>query len=117
MTADSDVLNCDEGTGHAVSLLDKRDIERQKKKASDAAYGLAAQLLAAIANKTAGAEVCTAAEQAIIDGQNLLFDIDFDGTGDYYKKKVDELNGHTKQDANDLAGILDSYNNGTLCVP
>ena len=40
-------------------------------------------------------------------------------------KKVDEIDEcgqpdpcpHTKQEANTLAGILDSYNNGTLCTP
>ena len=118
MSADADVFNCDQGTQDAVNILDKRAIDgNNKKKANDAAYGLAAQLLAAIANDTAGAGVCSAAGQAIIDAQILLEDIDFDGTGDYYKGNVNEINGHTKEEANTLAGILDSYNNGTLCSP
>ena len=32
---------------------------------------------------------------------------------DYFRN---EIKGFTKQEANTLAGILDSYNNGTLCV-
>ena len=53
-------------------------------------------------------------------GENDLSGIGFDGTGDYYatkgKNAVDEINGFTKQQANDLAGILDVYNNGNLCI-
>ena len=117
LIADDDVFACDEGTQNAVYLLDKRDLtKKNKKRAADAAYGLASQLLAAIANDTAGAWVCDEAGQAAIDGQTLLFEIGFDGTRAFYDKKVDEIEGHTKQEANTLAGILDSYNNGTLCV-
>ncbi len=120
LVADTDVYDCDDGTQQAVNLLDKRDIAPpNKKKANDAAYGLAAQLLAALANEAAGAGVCPEAGQAIIDGQQLLVDINFNGTGDYFttkgKNAVDEINGRTKQEANDLAGTLDEYNNGTLC--
>ncbi|MDH3625175.1 MAG: hypothetical protein OEQ49_14990 [Myxococcales bacterium] len=117
MIADDDVFDCDQGTQDAVNILDKRDIASGKKKANDAAYGLAAQLLAAIANDTAGAGVCPEAGQAVIDGQMLLVDIGFTGTGDYFSKGTTEINSRTKQEANELAGILDSYNNGTLCVP
>jgi hypothetical protein len=118
LIADDNVFDCDQGTQDAINILDKRDINgNNKKKANDPAYGLAAQLLAALANEAAGAGVCDEAGQAILDAQTLLYEIDFDGTGDYFKKKVDEINGFTKQEANDLAGILDSYNNGTLCVP
>jgi hypothetical protein len=116
LVADDNVFACDPGTQQAVDLLDKRDIVDGKKKASDPAYGLAAQLLAAIANDSAGAGVCTEAGQAIIDGQNLLVDIAFNGTGDYFKGKK-PINGRTGEEANTLAGILDSYNNGTLCLP
>ncbi|MDH3843220.1 MAG: hypothetical protein OES69_04735, partial [Myxococcales bacterium] len=70
-----------------------------------------------IANDTAGAGVCPEAGQAVIDGQMLLVDIGFTGTGDYFSKGTTEINSRTKQEANELAGILDSYNNGTLCVP
>jgi hypothetical protein len=117
MIADDDVFDCDQGTQDAVNILDKRDIASGKKKANDAAYGLAAQLLAAIANDSAGAGVCPEAGQAIIDGQLLLEGIDFDGMGNYFARKTNVINGFTKQEANELAGILDSYNNGTLCLP
>jgi hypothetical protein len=115
MVADNDVFDCDEGTQDAVNILDKRDIDSDKKKASDPAYGLAAQLLAALANEAAGAGVCPEAGNAITAAQELLVGIEFDGTAGYFVKKVDEINGFTKQEANTLAGILDSYNNGTLC--
>ena len=53
------------------------------------------------------------------DGQTLLAGIGFDGTGDYYggkgKNATDEINGYTEQEAHDLAGTLDTYNNGNLC--
>jgi hypothetical protein len=117
LIADDDVFDCDQGTEDARSILDKRDITNGKKKARDAAYNLASQLLAAIANDTAGAGVCAAAGQAVIDGQMLLVDIGFDGSGDYFAKKVKQIAGHTASKANTLAGILDSYNNGTLCAP
>jgi hypothetical protein len=117
LIADDDVFDCDEGTEDARSILDKRDINTRKKKSRDAAYGLASQLLAAIANDTAGAGVCAEAGQAVVDGQMLLADIGFDGSGDYFARRVKQIAGHTANEANTLAGILDSYNNGTLCVP
>ena len=114
LIADGDVFNCDLGTEQAQLILDKRSIDgNNKKMASDAAYGLAAQLLAAIANQTAGAEVCAAAGQAIVDAQLLLVDLKFDGTGSYCRKKNDP----DCDEANELAGILDTYNNGVLCAP
>jgi hypothetical protein len=117
MIADADVFNCDDGTQWAQYILDKRSIDgNNTKRANDAAYGLAAQLLAAIANNSAGAEVCAEAGQAIVHGMLLLNDISFDGMGSYFDKSVDEINGRTKQEASTLAGLLDSYNNGTLCV-
>ena len=96
LVADANVYDCDAGTQDAVNILDKRDISgNNKKKASDAAYGLAAQLLAALANEAAGDGVCSEAGQAIIDGQTLLAGIGFDGTGDYYggkgKNATDEM--------------------------
>ena len=111
MTADSNVLNCDTGTLNAVYILDKRDILTGKKKASDPAFNLASQLLAAIANDSAGAYVCPVAGQAILDGQALLVSAGFNGKGDYFKK-----NPAGAAQANSLARTLDAYNNGTLCA-
>jgi hypothetical protein len=94
----------------AVDILDKRSIDDGKKRASDGAYNLASQLLAAQLNLSAGAETCQAVVDAVNDGQTLLAGIGFDGTGSYLKgKKAGEANG--------LAAILDEYNNGNLCTP
>jgi hypothetical protein len=93
----------------AVDVLDKRDVDSGKKMASDAAYGMAAQLLAAELNLSAGAETCDEVVDAVNAGQNLLESIDFDGTGKYLK-------GKKGADANALAFTLDTYNNGGLCT-
>lgn len=96
----------------AVNILDKRDIVSEKKKASDAAFGLAAQLLAAQLNLSAGAETCQEAVDAVNAGQTLLASANFDGTGTYWKGKN---GGADKALANSLAATLDEYNNGFLC--
>ncbi|PSL16110.1 hypothetical protein CLV44_10233 [Marinobacterium halophilum] len=103
-----------------VDLLDKRDVEDPSlvgdgsKKASDAAYGLAAQLMAVQLNIAADAGTCSELINAKVAAEQLLADIDFTGTGDYLKKPK----GPSKtlaQEAKTLAGILDSYNNNMLC--
>jgi len=116
LTADDDVFDCDDGTQLATLILDKRDINN-KKRASDPAYALASQLLAALANTAAGAGVCQDAGDAMIAGQTLLDGIDFLADGEYFGKKVSEINGFTPQQANALASTLDLYNNGILCAP
>ena len=65
----------------AVKLLSKQD-QAGRNKASDAAYELGAQLLAARFNLAAGAETCSAVQQAVLDGQTLLDGINFTGSGD-----------------------------------
>jgi hypothetical protein len=98
----------------AVNILDKREVTgRFKKNANDAAYGMAAQLLAAQANLTAGAETCSAIVEATVEGQMLLASIGFDGTGNYLRPK----DGQLYTDALYWATILDTYNNGNLCTP
>ena len=79
--------------------------------ASDPAYNMAAQLLAARLNIAAGAGSCTAANQAIADGQALLDLINFNGTGNY----KNSMTAPQQASANTIAGILDDYNNNTLC--
>ncbi len=104
----------------AVDLLDKRDIADPdvvndgKKMAGDAAYGLAAQLLAAQLNVNADAGTCQDALDAIAAGDALLELIDFDGTGGYLKGGK---NAALRAEATELAGILDDYNNNMLCTP
>ena len=101
----------------AVDLLDKRDggdptlVRDGRKKAGDAAYGLAAQLTAYELNQNANAYYCDSASTAALAAHDLLASIGFNFSGDYLKGKG------TKELANQasgLAGVLDDYNNN-LC--
>jgi hypothetical protein len=98
----------------AINILNK-STQGGDKKANDAAYNMAAQLLAAKLNVQAGAGTCTAVTDAIADAQNLLDNIGFTGNGDYLGPKVKGTAKNTRMDALDLAGILDAYNNNILC--
>ena len=96
---------CDE----AVNILDKRQVDGGKKMANDAAYGLAAQLLAAKLNIAANAASSTEVLAKIGEADALLTDIGFDGTGDYLGPK----SGNPLRDAAQAcADFLDMYNNG-----
>ncbi len=99
----------------AVDLLDKTNWYSNKKAANDAAYGLAAQLLAAKANITAGAKQCPALNDAVLAADALLTSINFDGTGDYLGPKVKGALLTQRNSALSLADTLDKYNNGLLC--
>jgi hypothetical protein len=103
------------GCETAVDILDKSNWFTGKKAASDAAYGLAAQLLAAKANMTAGAETCPALTEAVTAADALLTSINFDGTGDYLGPKVKGALLATRNQAISLADTLDKYNSGVLC--
>jgi hypothetical protein len=93
----------------AVAILNKSTVgANSKKMASDPAYNMAAQLMAALLNKAAGAEVCQDAQDAIDDALALLDAINFTGTGSY--KNAAGIDG-----ANAIAATLDEYNNNTLC--
>ncbi len=100
------IADCETG----VSILDQRDLDTGRKRASDAAYTLAMHLLAAQLNFAAGAESCPAAQDAVVAAENLLVSIDFNGTGRYLRPKDAEY-----QSALTLAATLDEYNNGNLC--
>ena len=93
----------------AVSILNKSDIVTGKKMASDPAYGLAAQLLAAKLSVSAGAGLQCNVTQLISDAQTLLDLINFTGTGAY----AASMTAAQKTLANTLAGQLDKYNNNT----
>jgi hypothetical protein len=93
-----------------VLILNKSDIVSKKKKANDAAYGLAAQLLAAKLSVSAGAGTCAAATNAIAGGQALLDAINFNGTGNYLVKA-----SANRTAALGYASTLDAYNNNNLC--
>ena len=90
----------------AVALLNKSDLQG-KKRASDPAYNLAAQLMAVELNLQAGAGTCADLEDARAAAQALLAGIDFTGTGSYLKK----TGGATGAQANALAAELDAWNN------
>ena len=107
LIGDFSVTSCQQ----AVKLLSKQD-QAGRNKASDAAYELGAQLLAARFNLAAGAETCTAVQQAVLDGQTLLDQINFSGTGDYLGSKSKDAR---RPHALVLAATLDRYNNGNLC--
>ena len=92
----------------AVALLNKSTLSG-KKMASDPAFNMAAQLLAAKLNVIAGAGQCAASTTAIADGQALLAAIHFNGI------THDTMTGAQSTQANALATALDKYNNNTLC--
>ena len=109
------VLTGDDDTCDAVEILAKRDLDGNVR-AADGAYDLAAQLLAAKLNVERGADTgdddaddCENVQQQIDDGQALLDDIDFDGTGSYLPPGADR-----RQEARDIANCLDDFNNRRL---
>jgi hypothetical protein len=107
LIGDVSVTTCQQ----AVKLLSKQD-QSGRNKASDAAYELGAQLLAARFNLAAGAQTCPAVQQAVLEGQTLLDQIGFIGSGDYLGSKSKDVR---RTQALSLAATLDSYNNGNLC--
>jgi hypothetical protein len=110
LVGDIFVDTCEE----AVAILNKSSLD-STKRASDAAYALAAQLLAAELNYQAGAIQCSDASDAIADGQALLDLINFDATGSYLGPKVKGAAAIQRQEALALAATLDDYNNNLLC--
>jgi hypothetical protein len=97
----------------AVSLLDKRNINNGKKSASDAAYNLAAQLIAALLNINANAGTCNGAILPYVQQAQVLLDrINFTGTSNYLTKPSADYTT-----ANSLAQVLDDYNNNICPAP
>lgn len=93
----------------AIAILNKSKLSGAKA-ANDAAYGLAAQLLAAKLNVQANAVTCATVTNAIANGQALLDAIGFNGTGSFLTSP-----SANRTLANSLAGTLDRYNNGNVC--
>jgi hypothetical protein len=89
----------------AVRLLDKSRIDNGKKMASDPAFNLVAQLLAAELNYTAGAGRTPAATSAINQAVLLLGSVNFDG------KTHGSISAANAALMNNLATLLDNYNN------
>jgi uncharacterized repeat protein (TIGR01451 family) len=95
--------------GQAYRLLSKQNINAGQNMATDPAFNLAAQLLAAKLNVEAGAGVCAAAINAINAAQTLLAGINFNGV------THTAMTAAQGSEANRLATTLDMYNNNTLC--
>jgi len=110
LIGDFNVTTCQQG----VYILSKQD-QGGRSKASDAAYELAAQLLAAKLNVAAGAQSCPAATLAIANGQALLDLINFNGSGTYLPSNVKGAQLTQRNQALSYAATLDQYNNGNLC--
>jgi hypothetical protein len=92
----------------AVSLLNKSNFSGAKK-ASDPAFNMAAQLVAAELNYVAGAGEKAAATTAINQAVLILGKYHFDGTG--YLGKITAADAATM---NGLAKTLDLYNNNLI---
>ncbi len=98
----------------AVSLLSKSSIDGTKRP-GDPIYNMVAQLLGAKLNIAAGAGTCPTLDQALIDAQNLLVAISFDGTKSYTgKNPTGTATALQLSTATTLAGILGAYNQGDL---
>jgi hypothetical protein len=93
----------------AVKVLSKQD-QSGTNRANDAAYELAAQLLAAKFDLAAGAQTCQAVQTAVVNAQSLLQGISFTGSGSYLVKS-----SPTRTNALSLATQLATYNVGNLC--
>ena len=87
-----------------MNLLNKQT-STGAKTASDPAFNLAAQLLAAELNYTAGAAKATTATNAINQAVTLLGKYQFDGNSHTTITTADAAT------MNSLATILDNYNN------
>jgi hypothetical protein len=103
------VETCDQG----LTLLRAQDAAGGEMS-GDAAYALAAQLMAAQLNLGAGAEYCPAVGEAVQAGQLLLLSLDFDGSGSYLDP---EAGGDDRELALFLTDQLRAYSAGSLCLP
>ena len=103
-----EVQTCQQG----LSLLQSQNLQGMGMQ-NDAAYPLAAELLASQLNLAVGSEYCPASDQAVSQAQALLLRLSFDGTGSYLAPPL--LNEDVKT-ARTLQEQLRDYNAGTLCV-
>jgi hypothetical protein len=109
-----DVTTCQVG----VDILDMRAVAGAdkigdgEKMKSDAAYRLAANLLTAHLNMGAGAGDCRDVQDAVLEAETLLLNVEFNGTGKYLGPKHPQY-----QKALELEEKLVTYNTGKLCSP
>lgn len=95
----------------AVRILNKSTIDTGAKKASDRAFNLASQLLAARLNVARAALTCSDATNAIASAHTLLGAVAFTGKAAW----KNTMTATQKNQANTLATKLDKYNNNELC--
>ena len=103
-------LTCEE----AARLLGKMDLAGANR-ANDAAYNLAANLLAAKLNKAAGAYVAPCVANDMATAQSLLEDLGFSGMGDYLGPRTTQRDVRTT--ALRLGGSLGQFNGAALQNP
>jgi hypothetical protein len=103
-------LFVDQTCTEAVPILNKSDIVTLKKMASNAAYNMAAQFLAAQLNVNKGVTTCTKVANTLTSAQALLVAVNFVGTGTPTMTKPQQTQ------ANTYASILDAYNNNNTAV-
>jgi len=96
---------------YAVRLLNKSTIDTNKKMASDPLFNLAAQLLGYRLNQPFGAWPNTVAATAADYAQEMLKQLQFNGTKTHSKPSAKAV-----ANLNYLAGVLDAYNNDTLTI-
>jgi len=99
------------------SALDELDGKKGKgtKTANDAAYNLATALLAYQLNISAGVPTCQAAEYAEGAALDLLIGLGFDGKENYLlPAKGKAPDDPRREEALDLMGTLDAFNNNIL---
>jgi uncharacterized repeat protein (TIGR01451 family) len=95
---------------YAVRLLNKSNINTNKKMASDPCFNLAAQLLGYRLNQPFGGWNNSVAAAAADYAQAMLFAEHFNGI------THDKLSAKAIANLNYLASVLDSYNNDTLAI-
>lgn len=98
----------------AARLLGKSDLSGNNK-ANDAAYNLAAHLLAAKLNKAAGAPASPCVASAMTTAQNVLVELGFTGMGDYLGPSPTMRAVRTT--ALRLGGQLSGYSGGNATCP
>ncbi|WP_320111530.1 SdrD B-like domain-containing protein [Draconibacterium orientale] len=101
-----DVNNCED----AVLILDNRDLDGINRS-SDPAYNLAKHLLCYKLNQGAETYMCPIMTTVESEADELLAAIGFDGYGEYLKKVNSPTLKEFASRANELAAILDAYNN------
>jgi hypothetical protein len=77
----------------------------------DSIYRLAATLLTAELNLSAGAETCPAAEEAVLGGHHILANAGFDGGGHTGESLSEEVAAAVPR----TVALLRAYNRGELC--